>query len=67
MGIRLSARQCIEFGRVGIMHGFFYIAIEWMETAVAKIVSESRPAMELTAAKVELETTRKAVSDANKN
>ena len=62
MGIQLSAQQCLEFGRLAIMQEFYYIGVEWMETAVAKAVSDCRPEADLSAFQMELEMAKKAVS-----
>ena len=64
-GITLSAKQCIEIGSHAIAKDYFYQAINWMETAVAKITSENDRTASLTEAEIQLETAKKVVRPVN--
>ena len=57
-GLILSAKQCIEIGIQAIGRGFFYQAIEWMQTAVDKILYEEDVSVELQEAEMQLETSK---------
>ena len=61
-GIVLSAKQCIEFGIQAMAKGFYYQAIDWMQTAGKKVTSEADVTVDLEEAKIELETAKKVVS-----
>ena len=61
-GIQLSVAQCLEISRQAVIHGFFYTAIEWAETALAKLTSNNvSTEAELKLAQLEVETAKQAV------
>ena len=67
-GIKLTVAQCLEIGREAVTHGFFYIGIEWAETALAKLASSNAStAAELEIAQLELEIAKEAVSRRHHN
>ena len=60
-GIILSAKQCIEFGLQSLATGFYYQAIDWMQTAVKKVTSQADVTADLEESRIQLETTKKLV------
>ena len=62
-GIRLSAKQCIEIGNKALADGYYYQAIDWMQTAVNKSSFQGDSTVDFSEAQIELETARKTVED----
>ena len=60
-GIVLSAKQCMEMGQQAIIKGHFYQAIEWMQTALAKVLLQNCTTLSSTEADIQLQTAKKVV------
>ena len=60
-GITLSAKQCIVIGSHAISTDYYYQAIDWMETALAKVTYENDTTVTLVCAKEQLDTSKKVV------
>ena len=61
-GIVLSAKQCIEIGQEALHRSHYYLAIEWMETALNKVNSSADNTADLDEAVVELHHAKRRVS-----
>ena len=61
-GTTLSPEHCVGFGRQAILSGFYPEAVDWMQTAVKKMISGDKSPVDLTQAKSELEIAKKSVS-----
>ena len=61
-GIVLSAKQCLEIGQEAVSRGYYYQAVDWMETVLNKISSENDTTADLEEAQIELDTAKKVVS-----
>ena len=62
-GIVLTAKQCIEIGHLAIATDYYYQAIDWMATAVHKVISEADVTVSLAQAQMELETAKIVVRE----
>lgn len=61
-GIVLSAKQCVALGHHAIAKDFYYQAIDWMATAVNKVMAQADITVDLKEAEAELETAKQVVS-----
>ena len=62
VGIVLSAKQCVEIGQEALAKGFYYQAIDWIQTALNKITTENDTTADLAETKTELRIAQKVVS-----
>ena len=63
----MSAKQCIEIGSQAIYREFYYQAVNWMETALAKIQLQNDTSASMTEAESEFERAKKVVSPTTSN
>ena len=65
--IILSARQCTEIGIHAVATNFFYQAVQWLDTAINKIIAQGDTGgVLLEEAQTQLEIAKMAVSGARK-
>ena len=64
-GVELSAKQCLEIGRQAIANEYYYQAVNWAETALAKVRLQNDTTASLTEAEIQFETARKVVGFKN--
>ena len=60
-GITLSAKHCIEIGRQAIAEGYYYQAVDWMETALVKTRLQRDTTASPTEAKIQFQMAKKVV------
>ena len=61
-GIILSAKQCIEIGLLAITENYYYQAVNWMETALARVRLQNDCTASLLEAEIQFESAKKVVS-----
>ena len=61
-GVALSARHCIEIGHQAMVEGYYYQAINWMETAIAKIRLQNDTTSSLAEAEIQFKIAKMQVT-----